>query len=153
MVKKYQRTALEQLDASLTRFASLRGLPPPRKGWIRAIRDALGMSGRQLGQRMGVSKMWAGDMERLEVTGATTLKSLRRAAEAMDCMLVYALVPKTTLKDTLLKQARQKVRQDIVRASHTMALEDQALSQDDAGKATETAAAGLLHKLPKTFWD
>jgi predicted DNA-binding mobile mystery protein A len=153
MVKKYQKTALDQLDMTLARFASLRDLPPPRKGWIRAIRDALGMSGRQLGQRMGVSKMWAGDMERLEVIGATTLKTLRRAAEAMDCVLVYALVPKTSLKETLLKQARQKVRQDMARASHTMALEDQALAKDEAAKTTETAAASLLNKIPKTFWD
>lgn len=153
MVKKYQKTALEQLDASLAQFAPLRNLQPPKKGWIRAIRDALGMSGRQLGQRMGVSKMWITDMERLEAGSATTLKTLRRAAEAMDCVLVYALVPKTTLKETLLKQARQKVRQDMVRASHTMALEDQALAKDEAVKASETAAASLLHKLPKTFWD
>ena len=153
MVKKYQKTALEQLDATLVRFAPLRDTPPPRKGWIRAIRDALGMSGRQLGKRMDVSKMWVGDMERLEATGATSLKTLRRAAEAMDCVLVYALVPKTTLKETLLKQARQKVRQDMARASHTMALEDQSLSQDEVGKATETAAVSLLNKIPKTFWD
>jgi predicted DNA-binding mobile mystery protein A len=153
MVKKYQKTALEQLDATLAQFASLRNLQPPKKGWIRAIRDALGMSGRQLGARMDVSKMWVGDMERLEATGATTLKTLRRAAEAMDCVLVYALVPKTSLKETLLKQARRKVRQDMARASHTMALEDQALTQDEVGKATETAATSLLDKIPKTFWD
>jgi predicted DNA-binding mobile mystery protein A len=92
-------------------------------------------------------------MERLEATGATTLKTLRRAAEAMDCVLVYALVPKTTLKETLLKQARQKVRQDMARASHTMALEDQALAKDEVAKATETAAVSLLDKIPKKFWD
>ncbi len=153
MVKKYQKTALEQLDATLARFAPLRDMPPPRKGWIRAIRDALGMSGRQLGERMGVSKMWAGDIERLEVTGATTLKTLRRAAEAMECDLVYALVPKNSLKETLLKQARRKVGRNMARASHTMALEDQALTPDDSNKAMEVAAASLLNKIPKTFWD
>lgn len=153
MVKKYQKTALEQLDASLAQFVPLRNLQPPKKGWIRAIRDALGMSGRQLGQRMSVSKMWIADMERLEANGATSLKTLRRAAEAMDCVLVYAMVPKTSLKETLLKQARRKVRQDMARASHTMALEDQALTQDEVGKATETAAASLLDKIPKAFWD
>lgn len=153
MVKKYQKSALEQLDTTLSRFAPLRELSPPKKGWIRAIRDALGMSGRQLGRRMGVSKMWVADMERLEASGATSLKTLRRAAEAMDCVLVYALVPKTTLGETLLKQARQKVWQDIARASHTMALEDQALVQDETARATETAAASLLNKIPKTFWD
>lgn len=153
MVKKYQKSALEQLDATLAQYAWLRNLQPPRRGWIRAIRDALGMSGRQLGKRMDVSKMWVGDMERLEATGGTTLKTLRRAAEAMDCVLVYALVPKTTLKDTLLKQARRKIRQDMIRASHTMALEDQALTKDEIAKATEITAASLLNKIPKTFWD
>ena len=87
MVKKYQKTALEQLDTGLNRFAPLRDVLPPRKGWIRAIRDALGMSGRQLGKRVGVSKMRIADMERAEATDATTLKTLRRAAEAMDCVL------------------------------------------------------------------
>jgi len=78
---------------------------------------------------------------------------LRRAAEAMDCVLVYAIVPKTTLKETLMKQARRKVRQDMARASHTMALEDQALSRDETDKATEIAAASLLAKMPRTLWD
>lgn len=153
MIKKYQKSALEQLDASLARFAVLRDVSLPRKGWIRAIREALGMSGRHLASRLGVSKMRIADMERAEVTGATSLKTLRRAAEAMDCVLVYALVPKTTLDDTLQKQARQKARQDTARASHTMALEDQALSRDDTGKATEIAAASLLAKMPRTLWD
>ena len=111
------------------------------------------MSGRHLASRLGVSKMRVADMERAEVTGATSLKTLRRAAEAMDCVLVYALVPKTSLKETLQKQTRQKARQDTARAAHTMALEDQALSRDETDKATEIAAASLLAKMPRTLWD
>ena len=153
MAKKYQKSALEQLDATLIRFASLRDTSPPRRGWIRAIRQALGMSGRHLASRLGVSKMRVADMERAEVTGATSLKTLRRAAEAMDCVLVYVLVPKTSLKETLQKQVRQKAGQDMARASHTMAWEDQALSHDDTGKATEIATASLLAKMPRTLWD
>lgn len=153
MVKKYQKTALEQLDTGLNRFAPLRDVLPPRKGWIRAIRDALGMSGRQLGKRVGVSKMRIADMERAEATDATTLKTLRRAAEAMDCVLVYALVPKTSLKETLRKQARQKARQDTARAVHTMGLEDQALAKKEINKAMDIATESLLDKMPKTLWD
>ena len=153
MAKKYQKSALEQLDTSLIRFAPLREVPPPRNGWIRAIRDALGMSGRQLGKRLGVSKMRVADMERAETAGATSLKTLRRAAEAMDCVLVYALVPKTTLKETLRKQAHHKARQDTERAAHTMGLEDQALTGEESGKAMEMATESLLDKMPKTLWD
>ena len=153
MAKKYQKSALEQLDTSLIRFAPLREVSPPRNGWIRAIRDALGMSGRQLGKRLGVSKMRVADMERAETAGATSLKTLRRAAEAMDCVLVYALVPKTSLKETLRKQAHHKARQDTERAAHTMGLEDQALTREESGKAMEMATESLLDKMPKTLWD
>jgi len=153
MAKRYQKTALDQLDASLIQFAPLRDVLPPRNGWIRAIRDALGMSGRQLGKRLGVSKMRVADMERAESMSATTLKTLRRAAEAMDCVLVYALVPKTSLKETLRKQARQKARQDTARVSHTMGLEDQALVKKERDKAMGIATESLLDKMPKTLWD
>lgn len=153
MPGKYQKTVLDQLDASLLRYTLLREASPPQKGWIKAVRNALGMSGRQLGKRLGVSRMRVATMEQAEATGATTLKTLRRAAEAMDCVLVYALVPKTSLKKTLQQQARRKAEQDTARASRSMALEDQALTRDETDKAVETAAAGLLDKMPKTFWD
>lgn len=153
MPRKYQKSALEQLDASLLRYAPLRELSPPRKGWIKAVRDALGMSGQQLGKRLGVSRMRVATLEQAEASGATTLKTLRRAAEAMDCVLVYALVPKTSLKETLQQQARQKAAQDMARASRSMALEDQALARDETGKAVDAAAAALLDKMPKTLWD
>lgn len=153
VTRKPQITALTQLDATLAHFAALRAASSPTKGWIKAIRHVLGMSGRQLGNRLGVSRMRVADMERAEVMGATTLKTLRRAAEALDCVLVYALVPKTSLTETIQKQARLKARQDLARASHSMALEDQALARDEIAKATETAAKSLLDKMPKTFWD
>ncbi len=153
MARRYEKSALEQLDTGLIRFAPLRDAQPPRNGWIRAIRNALGMSGRQLGKRLGVSKMRVADMERAEVAGAPSLKTLRRAAEAMDCVLVYALVPKTSLKETLRKQARQKARQDTARAAHTMGLEDQALTKRELDKAMDIATESLLDKMPKTLWD
>ncbi|OGI46872.1 MAG: hypothetical protein A2637_06035 [Candidatus Muproteobacteria bacterium RIFCSPHIGHO2_01_FULL_65_16] len=153
MPRKYQKLALDHLDASLLRYASLREMPPPQKGWIKAVREALGMSGQQLGKRLGVSKMRVATMEQAEVTDATTLKTLRRAAEALDCVLVYALVPRTSLKQTLQKQARREAEHDMARASRTMALEDQALARDEVGKTVETAAAALLDKMPKSLWD
>lgn len=152
MPRKYHKSALDQLDRSLRRYNTLRKASAPQKGWIKAVRDALGMSGQQLGKRLGVSRMRVATMEQAEVAGATTLKTMRRAAEAMDCVLVYALVPKTSLKETLRKQARRKAAQDIARASRTMALENQALARDETEKAVETAAAALLEKMPKTFW-
>lgn len=78
---------------------------PPRAGWIRAIRDALGLSAAQLGRRMGVSGATVSELEANEREGGIRLSSLRRAAEAMDCTLVYALVPRDTLERTVSRRA------------------------------------------------
>lgn len=102
---------------------------PPPKGWIRAIRDALGMSGPQLGRRMDVRAQSVADIEKSEVSGTIQLKTLRRAAEALDCVVVYALIPKSSLEKTVQERAREIARKDLARIAHTMDLEAQGLSQ------------------------
>jgi predicted DNA-binding mobile mystery protein A len=97
----------------------------PPKGWIRAIRDALGMSGAQLGKRLKVSPQTVEAMEKSEAAGTIQLNTLKRAAEAMDCTLVYALVPRTSLGNTVRNRARQIATSALARVSHTMKLEDQ----------------------------
>jgi predicted DNA-binding mobile mystery protein A len=97
----------------------------PPKGWIRAIRDSLGMSGVQLGKRLKVSPQTIEAMEKSEAAGTIQLNTLRRAAEAMDCKLVYALVPRTSLENTVRNRARQVALAALARVSHTMKLEDQ----------------------------
>ena len=81
------------INASRQRATSARHLAVPVKGWIKAIRDSLGMTAAQLANRMGISQSTLTAMEKAEARGAIQLSSLRRAAEAMNCTLVYALVP------------------------------------------------------------
>jgi len=87
MQSKHRRIMREQLDETFEKLNSLRGVQPPVKGWLRSIREALGMSGKQLGERIGVSQPRVVQMEKDELSGALTLKTLRQVAEAMDCML------------------------------------------------------------------
>ena len=116
--KKFE--ALRPLD----RFA----MPP--KGWIRAIRDAIGMTGAQLGKRVGNSPQGIVGLERSEAAGTIQLNTLRRAAEAMECVLVYAIVPKTSLADMVNRRAREIAQRALQRVSHSMALEDQQVDRD-----------------------
>jgi len=69
------------------------------------MRDALGMSSYQLARRIGVSQTRIMQFERAEANGSIRLAALRRAAEALSCTLVYALVPKEPLEDIVLRQA------------------------------------------------
>ena len=121
--------ARRYLDRTLSPFQNLPHRRPAR-GWIRAIRNAFGMTAEQLGERMGVSQPTVQGLETSEADDAIQLKSLRRAAEALGCELVYALVPKASLEATYNAAAQALARHELVRIDHSMALEDQAV--DDA---------------------
>lgn len=91
--------ARKQLDKRLNFVRSTDALTRPPRGWIKAIREALGMTTAQIARRMGVSQPRAVEIEKAEKTGAITLDTLERAARAMDCRLVYAFVPKKLGRD------------------------------------------------------
>ena len=64
------------------------------------------MSSKELASRMGVSQSAASEMERREVLGTIRLDTLRRAADALECDLLYRLVPRRALEETVYNQAR-----------------------------------------------
>ncbi|MCJ7686122.1 MAG: helix-turn-helix domain-containing protein, partial [Desulfobacteraceae bacterium] len=66
----------EQLDASLQRLSPLLDVTAPPKGWIRAIRDALGMTARQLANRLGVAQQAVARIEKEELAGSVTIKTI-----------------------------------------------------------------------------
>jgi predicted DNA-binding mobile mystery protein A len=122
----------KRLDARLVPLNDERNrLLVPPKGWIRAIRDALGMSGVQLAKRLKVSPQTVEAMEKSEAAGTIQLNTLKRAAEALDCTLVYALIPRSSLENTVKNRARQIANAALARVSHTMKLEDQDTGDED----------------------
>ena len=148
-----KRLILEQLDASLRRLAPLRSVSVPPKGWIRAIRDALGMSARQLANRLGSSQQALARIEQNELAGAVTVKTLRRIAEQLDCVFVCGFVPRTSLESTIHQQAQRVVAKRLGKASQTMALEDQALGRQENQKVLSDMEEELSNKPPSNLWD
>jgi predicted DNA-binding mobile mystery protein A len=120
-----------RLDERLAALKPEDRFQPPPKGWIRAIRDAIGMSGLQLASRLGVRPQTIDAIEKSEAAGSIQLETLRRAAEALDCTLVYALVPKTSLDGAVNRRARTIATRDLRRVAHTMELEDQGTGDAD----------------------
>ncbi|HXW24215.1 MAG TPA: mobile mystery protein A, partial [Xanthobacteraceae bacterium] len=121
------KDAIRHLDV---RFAALRPLlrtQRPPKGWLRAIRDALGMTTKQFAARLGVSQPRIVELEQSEVSGSVTLNTLQRAAEALGCRFVYALVPDKPLADTVRDRAEFVARQRQAAVEQTMRLEDQSV--------------------------
>ncbi len=150
MKKSYQiREQLEDVLIELKRI----GKPRPAKGWIRSMREGLGMSGRQLAERIEVEPSRIPEMEKAEVHGNITLKSLRRAAEAMDCDLIYALVPKSSMESAIRVQAQKAATKNFNSIIHTMRLEDQGLSAKENEKQLNRVVEELVKDPPRWLWD
>lgn len=141
--------ARRSLDRILTPYRTVHRRPPP-KGWIRAIRDALGMTAEQLAERMRITQPSVHRLEQSEAEGTIQLKTLRRAAEALDCEVVYALVPRASLRETYESAASAVARRELRRVSHTMALEDQAVEDEDEDERLRRFIADELN--PRDVW-
>ena len=152
-MKKNRKLVRQQLETTLDRFRPLLDVSAPPKGWIRAIRDSLGMSGRQLAERVGVTKQRTAVIEKQELTGTATLNTLRKIAEALDCVFVYGFVPRTSLEETVRNRAQRVAGIRLARASQSMHLEDQALSKEENRKILSDMVDRLVDELPSNFWD
>ena len=124
----------------------------PQRGWIKAIREALGMTTAQFGRRMGVSQPRAVNVEQAELTGRITMESLERAAEALNCRLVYALIPHESLEAQVEERARALAERDLSAVSHSMALEDQRARDEDMGEQLERLIDKLLAGRGSKLW-
>jgi predicted DNA-binding mobile mystery protein A len=127
MKPQYKQMRIKQLSRSLAALEKARGVARPSRGWLRAIREALGISLAEVGQRTRTTKQGIQAFEKTEANDRITLRNLRRVAEAMDCVLIYAVVPKSgTIQDLAERRARSEATRRVQSVERSMALEGQA---------------------------
>ena len=145
---------IQQLNSKMLAFASLQKVAPPPTGWIKAIRNAIGMSMLQLGKRLSITKQSVQDIERREKDGSISIKALREAARALDMQLIYGFVPNDGSLEALIdRKAKELATQIVQRTSNSMKLEDQENSKQRIEKAIEERATIIKNEMPKTLWD
>lgn len=125
----------------------------PRGGWLRSIRDSLGMSAEQLGQRLGISKQAVLKLESNEVRKSLSIGSLERLAHALGCRLAYALIPNESLEAQLDRRARLVARRSLTRVGHSMALEAQRPPESLHDLQVTELANELKDRLSTELWD
>jgi predicted DNA-binding mobile mystery protein A len=146
-------TASEQLDKRLNDLRPLTKAARPSRGWIRAVREALGMTTAQLAKRMDVRQPRIVELEKAEASGNITMHSLERAAEALGCRVVYALVPHKPLTTTLEDRALQVAERQLSSVEQTMRLEAQGVDDQEQRKRTLKRLADDLLRRPARLWD
>jgi predicted DNA-binding mobile mystery protein A len=102
---------------------------------------------------MGVTRARIAQTEQAELSGATTLKSLQAAAQAMGCRFVYAIVPEKDIDDLILAQARKKARALVGTASTHMALESQTLPDKNIAREVDRLTRDMARDMPRDFWN
>ena len=148
-----KKLAREQLDDKLRQLRPFLSFSSPPKGWVRAIRDALGMSGRQLAIRSGLIQQGIASIERGEIEGSVTMNTLKRVSEALDCVFVYGIVPKTSLEEIVKNRAKHIATRTIDHISHSMKLEHQELGKRELQKALDSEIGKLVNEMPRMLWE
>jgi predicted DNA-binding mobile mystery protein A len=111
------------------------------------------MTSTQLGRRLGVSQPTALGYEKAEASRSITLESLERVANALDCRLVYALIPREPLESLIAERAREVAAKHLRSVSHSMALEDQRVEDRDERVHLERLARELVEQPGSALWD
>ena len=153
-IEQEQNTLIVDNVAKLSRFKI------PKLGWIKTLRKAFSMSGATLARRMGLQRSSLAYLEQSEKQGSITIKKLREVASAMDCELIYAIVPMATadnpnptIEDIIHNQSESKAKSIVKRASTQMMLESQELTKDSLKKEVERLTRQMINDMPKDFWE
>jgi predicted DNA-binding mobile mystery protein A len=144
----------QQLNEKINQLTGLQHVIVPPIGWIKAIRNGIGMSMEQLGKKLSITKQGVMDIEKREKEGAITIKSMQEIAKAMDMKLVYGFVPNEgDLEQMIETRALEMATKIVERTSNTMKLEDQANSKERIKKAIKERASEIINNTPKILWD
>jgi len=149
-----KKLQFQQLNEKMDQLNGMQHVIVPPIGWIKAIRNGIGMSMEQLGKKLSITKQGVMDIEKREKEGAITIKSMQEIAKAMDTQFVYGFVPKVGSLEQMIENRALEIASKIVeRTSTTMKLEDQANSKERIEKAIKERASEIINKTPKILWD
>lgn len=151
---KKQKLILDQVDKRIQELILLDSLVIPHEGWIYSIRNALGMSLRQLGNRLNITAQSAKEIEEREKNGTVSLAVLRQVGVALDMKLVYGYIPQAGSLEKMIENRAKEIAEEIVgRTSVSMVLEDQENNGKRLRKAIQEKTAELKYEMPRYLWD
>jgi len=151
---KKQKLIMEQLDTKILVLKKVENLVIPSSGWVYSIRQALGMSMRQLGKRMGITPQSVKEIEEREQNETISIKVLRQFGKSLNLKLIYGFIPLSgNLEDIIEKRAYELAMEIVSRTSISMKLEDQENNPVRIQKAIKEKANEIKTEMPRYLWD
>jgi predicted DNA-binding mobile mystery protein A len=150
---KKQKLILEQMDARILQLKKAESLVIPSSGWVFSIRQALGMSLRQLGIKMGITPQSVREIEAREQSGTVSIKVLKQFGESLNLKLIYGFIPQSgKLEDIIEKRAYEMALEIVSRTSVSMKLEDQENNPARIQKAIREKTEEIKYEMPRYLW-
>jgi|GraSoiStandDraft_4_1057263.scaffolds.fasta_scaffold209218_2 predicted DNA-binding mobile mystery protein A len=143
---------LRQVDVRLKRWRRFEQESPPKGGWLRTIREALGMTTAQVARRLGVTQQTVAKLEKSEAAGTISLESLARVAAALGCKVAYAVISRQSLQKVRRVRAQQLATALTRKVSHTMKLEAQGVRARELERQRKLLAEELLRGNSRKLW-
>ena len=101
----------------------------PQQGWLKTIREFLGMTTTQLAKRLEISQPRIVAMEKNERN--IKISTMERIADVLNCDFSYAFVPRENIDDIIYNQAKKKAQKILNKVNKNMGLENQLAKTDD----------------------
>jgi transcriptional regulator with XRE-family HTH domain len=116
MLRVMRERARLELERRVRPYRRARMQPRPKEGWLRAMRMAVGFPADRIAEAMRFSPRMVFQTERAEQKRKISLERLEQMARALECDLVYGLVPwQRSLED----RAMELVEQELWRKRYT----------------------------------
>lgn len=150
-IMKTQKLIRLQLDKQFDDIRHILKFDRPLLGWIKTLRNALGMTSAQLAKRMNISQARISSIESAEIEGSVTLNKMQETAKALNCKFVYFLIPENSLDDIVKAQAMKAVIESHKNVAHSMGLENQSVKKEQ--EFIEAEAEALIFEESNKIWE
>ncbi|MFA5299538.1 MAG: helix-turn-helix transcriptional regulator, partial [Lutibacter sp.] len=134
-------------------FYEIKNIEVPERGWVYAIRTALNMTLQQLGHKLKITTQGVKDIEKRELSGSISIKSMKEVAKALDMQFVYGFVSNHNSFEKFIDlKARELAEKRVLNNSNELD-ENKELSEIEIQQEIEDFASEIKREIPKSLWD
>lgn len=148
-----KKILIEQLDHKLKPFHEIKNIEFPERGWVYTIRTTLNMTLQQLGHKLKISTQGVKDIQKRELSGSISIKSLKEVGKALDMQFVYGFVSNHNSIEKFIELKSSDLAKKIVLKNLNATGENSSMTEDALQNEIEEFAREIKQDIPKSLWD
>jgi predicted DNA-binding mobile mystery protein A len=152
-MRNQKKILIEQLDLKLKPFFEIKNIEVPERGWVYAIRTALNMTLQQLGHKLNISTQGVQDIEKRELSGSISIKSMKEVGKALDMQFVYGFVSNHHSLEKFIDLKARELAEKIVLKKLNASAENKVMGKEELHQEIEDFTREIKKEIPKSLWD